>query len=68
MSVDTLTGTIRTIKHDKSYGFIHATDGLEYFFHRSDAEDFDDLQPGDLVRFLPAQGPKGLRAQIVERL
>jgi cold shock CspA family protein len=68
MSVETLTGTVRTLKREKCYGFIHALDGHEYFFHRSDADDFDDLEPGDLVRFLPTQGPKGPRAEQVERL
>jgi CspA family cold shock protein len=62
------TGTIKTLHTAKGFGFIRADDGTEFFFHRSDVDDFDGLQRGDLVRFAAASGAKGPRAEQVERV
>jgi CspA family cold shock protein len=61
----TLRGTVARLIGDKGFGFITGADGLEYFFHRSAAPDFDALTEGEAVRFTPTQGAKGLRAESV---
>ena len=58
---DGLTGTVKAIRSDKGFGFI-AADGVDYFFHRSEVKDFDVMTAGTAVTFLPAAGPRGLRA------
>lgn len=60
-----LTGTVKTIALGKGFGFIAAADGTEYFFHQSQTPDFDALDRGVAVRFIPGQGPKGPRAESV---
>ena len=65
----TMTGTIRTIRVDKGFGFIKGEAGQEYFFHRSAVygEGLEDLREGDSVEFDVGQGPKGPRAENVRR-
>lgn len=65
----TMTGTIRTIRADKGFGFIKDEGGKEYFFHRSAVygEGLEDLREGDSVEFDVGQGPKGPRAENVRR-
>ena len=65
----TLTGTIRTLRVDKGFGFIKDNTGKEYFFHRSavSGEGLDNLREGDRVEFDVGQGPKGPRAENVRR-
>ena len=67
-TVKTMTGAIRNVNKEKSFGFIAGEDGTDYFFHRSAAidESFDRLAVGDRVRFIPSQGAKGPRAERVE--
>jgi cold shock protein len=64
-----LTGTIRTLRVDKGFGFIKDDTGKEYFFHRSAVygEGLDNLREGDSVEFDVGQGPKGPRAENVRR-
>ena len=62
--IDLLPGVIRKLT-DKNFGFLEGPDGQQYFFHRSAALEFDSLIAGDTVRFIPSQGPKGLRAESV---
>lgn len=69
-----MTGTIKRLVVDKGFGFILGADGTEYFFHQSALADprsptrgFDALQEGDSVTFDPTLGPKGPRAEHVER-
>ncbi len=64
-----MTGSIRTIRADKSFGFIKDEGGKEYFFHRSalQGECFEELREGDGVDFDAAEGPKGPRAENVRR-
>jgi len=64
----TLTGKVVRLIADKGFGFIHGPDGREYFFHRSAAPDFDRLIEGSAVAFVPAEAPKGPRAESVVRL
>ena len=64
-----MTGTVRTLRVDKGFGFIKDQAGQEYFFHRSAVvgETLDDLREGDGVEFEVGDGPKGPRAERVRR-
>ena len=64
-----MTGTIRTLRVDKGFGFIEDGTGKEYFFHRSavQGEGIDNLRECDSVEFDVGQGPKGPRAENVRR-
>ena len=66
----TMTGTIRTLRLDKGFGFIRDVAGKDYFFHQSAiyGEGLEDLREGDSVEFeLGPPGPKGPRAENVRR-
>jgi CspA family cold shock protein len=65
----TVTGTIRSLRVDKGFGFIKDDKGREYFFHQSAiyGEGIGDLREGDSVEFEVGQGPKGPRAENVRR-
>ena len=59
------SGTIKKLVSERGFGFIAATDGKEYFFHRNELEsgsDFDRLIGGERVEFEPGAGPKGPQA------
>jgi CspA family cold shock protein len=65
-----MTGTIKTLRADKGFGFIRGTDGKEVFFHSSAiyGEGIDNLREGDGVEFdVEEAGPKGPRALNVRR-
>lgn len=62
---DRLVGKITKIVREKGFGFIRTKDNKEFFFHRSQAEEFDVFDEGEVVTFEPNDGPKGLRAQAV---
>jgi CspA family cold shock protein len=65
-----MTGTIKTLRADKGFGFIRDTTGKEVFFHSSAiyGEGIDNLREGDGVEFdLGEDGPKGPRATNVRR-
>lgn len=60
-----LTGTIKKLVKDRGFGFIHAADDAEYFFHRSAVTGpggYDALVDGQAVRFEVEPSPKGPRA------
>jgi len=65
-----MTGTIKTLKGDKGYGFITG-EGLakDLFFHSNAlvGVTFDELKEGDTVSFETEQSPKGLSAINVQR-
>ena len=65
-----MTGTIKTLRVEKGFGFIRAEAGKEYFFHQRAiyGEGIDMLREGDSVEFdLGPDGPKGPRAENVRR-
>ena len=64
-----MTGTIRTLRTDKGFGFIKDAGGKEYFFHQSavQGEGINELREGDSVEFEVGDGPKGPRAEKVRR-
>jgi CspA family cold shock protein len=66
---DIMTGTIRTLRVDKGFGFIKDAGGKDYFFHQSavQGEGLNDLREGDSVEFEVGEGPKGPRAEKVRR-
>ena len=66
---DFMTGTIRTLRVDKGFGFIKDSAGKEYFFHQSAifGEGINDLRENDSVEFEVVDGPKGPRAENVRR-
>lgn len=61
-------GVVTRIVSDKGYGFIKATDGKEFFFHRSGCVGvrFDQLKEKAEVSFDEGEGPKGPRAENVQ--
>ena len=64
-----MTGSIRTLRVEKGFGFIKDDAGKEYFFHRSAVygEGLENLREGDGVEFDLGEGPKGPRAENVRR-
>jgi len=66
-----MKGTIVRIYEQKKFGFIRALDSNEeYFFHKTGiAQDsdyqFEQLQMGQVVEFVPTRTPKGSRAENV---
>src|SRR5688572_21245649 len=66
---DAMTGSIRTLRVDKGFGFVKDDAGKEYFFHRSAVygEGIENLKEGDGVEFDLGEGPKGPRAENVRR-
>ena len=62
-----VSGTIKRLVSDKGFGFVQASDGMEYFFHQSACAGarFDELREGQNVTFDKGQGPKGPRAENV---
>ena len=54
------TGTIRTLRADKGFGFIKDDTGKEYFFHQSAVygEGLDNLREGDSVEFDIGEGER----------
>lgn len=63
------TGTIRSLRQDKGFGFIKDAEGNDFFFHQSAiyGEGIADLREGDSVEFEAGEGPKGPRADSVRR-
>src|SRR6059058_2972010 len=64
-----MTGTIRTLRVDKGFGFIKSEAGQDYFFHQTAiyGEGIADLREGDGVEFEVEDSPKGPRAANVKR-
>src|SRR5689334_11307709 len=64
-----MTGTIRTLRVDKGFGFIKSEAGQDYFFHQTAiyGEGIADLREGDGVEFQVSDSPKGPRAVDVRR-
>jgi CspA family cold shock protein len=65
-----MTGTIKTLRTEKGFGFIRDSAGKEFFFHQSAifGEGIEQLREGDTVEFEVGEaGPKGPRAESVRR-
>ena len=63
-----MQGTIKKVVRDRGFGFIHADDGREIFFHCSSLQqiDFDALKEGEKVEFDVERAEKGPRAVRVQ--
>lgn len=57
-------GIVKTIYHDKGFGFIRQDDGTDIFFHASGVcnPQFADLREGHEVKYLIVETPKGNKA------
>lgn len=60
-------GVVVSIDSARDHGFIEASDGREIYFHRNSVTGsaFEDLQPGQEVRFGEESGDKGPQATFV---
>jgi len=50
-----LVGVVKKKMTERGYGFIHADDGRDYFFHCTDLQtglEFDGIQEGQHVNFV----------------
>ena len=63
-------GTVKWFSDQKGYGFITQDNGPDVFVHHESINGggFKSLAENDRVRFDTEQGPKGLKAQNVEKL
>jgi CspA family cold shock protein len=58
-------GIIKTIHHDRGFGFIRQDDGTEIFFHASgvcNPPKLEDLREGYEVKYIIVEAPKGKKA------
>lgn len=65
-------GIVRWLDREQRFGFISSADGGEVYFHENALVDgdFDDIAPGDEVRFVvhAGEGAKGPQASTVQRI
>ncbi len=60
-------GRISELNREEDFGRIATSDGRDVYFHRNSVvnADFDDLEPGDEVRFSEERGDEGPQASTV---
>ncbi len=63
-------GTVKWFSDQKGFGFITQDNGPDVFVHHASitGSGFKTLSENDRVRFDTVQGPKGLKAENVEKL
>ncbi|MBI4831968.1 cold-shock protein [Candidatus Poribacteria bacterium] len=63
-------GTVKWFNDQKGYGFITQDGGPDVFVHHQSIQGsgFKTLSENDRVRFETVNGPKGLKAENVEKL
>ncbi len=63
-------GTVKWFNDQKGYGFIAQDNGPDVFVHHESISGtgFKTLSENELVRFETFEGPKGLKADNVEKL
>jgi cold shock CspA family protein/ribosome-associated translation inhibitor RaiA len=60
-------GTVSEVYPDRDFGYITSSEGHEVYFHRNSVVEggFENLSPGDEVRFSEERGEKGPQASTV---
>lgn len=63
-------GIVLKVFRDQGYGFIKTAAGDEIYFHRNSVlnDGFEQLEPGEAVRYAEEMGDKGLQASTVHPL
>ena len=62
------TGVVKFFNPNKSFGFITADDGKEYFVHVDGLKEGVIISEGDKVSFEIVEGDKGPKAEQVEKV
>lgn len=65
-----VNGTVKWFNDTKGFGFVTTEDGTDAFVHFSDiqGDGYKSLTEGEAVTFELAEGPKGPKAQNVQRV
>jgi CspA family cold shock protein len=65
-----MKGTVKMFNKEKGFGFIHAEDGNDVFFHYSSLvmDGFKTVEQGEAVQFDLEQSDRGLRAANIKKL
>lgn len=68
-----MKGTVKMFNKEKGYGFIHAEDNRDYFFHYSalimkDENEYKTADKGENVEFDVEESDRGPRASNVKKV
>ena len=65
-----MKGTVKMFNKEKGYGFIHAEDGRDYFFHYSSLlmDEYKTAEKGESVEFEIEESERGLRVKNVKKI
>ncbi|MBE6134774.1 MAG: cold shock domain-containing protein [Erysipelotrichaceae bacterium] len=65
-----MKGTVKMFNKEKGFGFIHAEDGQDYFFHYSALlmDEFKTAEKGEKVEFEVEESDRGPRAKNVKKV
>ncbi len=65
-----MKGTVKMFDREKGFGFIHAEDGQDYFFHYSAIvmDDYKTAEKGEEVEFEVEESTRGPRACKVTKI
>lgn len=65
-----MKGTVKMFNKEKGYGFIHAEDNRDYFFHYSALvmDDYKTAEKGENVEFDTENSERGPRAANVKKI
>ena len=65
-----MKGTVKMFNKEKGYGFIHAEDNRDYFFHYSALvmDDYKTAEKGENVEFDTENSERGPRAANVRKI
>ena len=65
-----MKGTVKMFNKEKGYGFIHAEDGRDYFFHYSSLlmDEYKTAEKGESVEVEIEESDRGPRAKNVKKI